>query len=79
MEVLYGVHDGEWGSDVYDDVESFLEFSAHFREETEEDVKKAIAPSTKTPLCTRTIYMYGGQTAFGGTEKPLSVSAYERA
>ncbi|KAF5604787.1 hypothetical protein FPANT_1380 [Fusarium pseudoanthophilum] len=32
----YGVHDEEWCSDVYDNVEGFLGFYAHFNEQTEE-------------------------------------------
>jgi hypothetical protein len=38
----YGVHDDDWGSDVYDSVEEFLGFYAHFREQTEERVRKGI-------------------------------------
>jgi hypothetical protein len=36
----YGVHDEDWSSDVYDSVEEFLGFYAHFRETTEEQVRK---------------------------------------
>jgi hypothetical protein len=36
----YGVHDGDWRSDVYDSVEEFLSFYAHFKEQTEEEVRK---------------------------------------
>ncbi|CZR69156.1 uncharacterized protein PAC_19056 [Phialocephala subalpina] len=38
----YGVHDGDWHSDVYDSVEEFLGFYAHFNEQTEENVRKEI-------------------------------------
>jgi hypothetical protein len=38
----YGLHDEEWCSDIYDSVEEFLGFYAHFREQTEEDVKSGI-------------------------------------
>ncbi|PNP81448.1 hypothetical protein FNYG_05254 [Fusarium nygamai] len=34
----YGVHDEDWYSDVYDNVEEFLGFYAHFNEQTEEDL-----------------------------------------
>jgi hypothetical protein len=40
----YGVYDGDWCSDVYDSVEEFLGFYAHFRESTEEQVRKGIRP-----------------------------------
>jgi hypothetical protein len=40
----YGVHDEDWCSDVYDSVEEFLGFYAHFREETEEQARKDIRP-----------------------------------
>jgi hypothetical protein len=40
----YGVHDEDWRSDVYDSVEEFLGFYAHFRETTEERVRKDIRP-----------------------------------
>ncbi|KAF8866262.1 hypothetical protein BDZ45DRAFT_735544 [Acephala macrosclerotiorum] len=36
----YGVHDEDWRSDVYDSVEEFLGFYAHFEEQTEEEVRK---------------------------------------
>lgn len=38
----YGVHDGDWCSEVYDGVEEFLAFYAHFNAQTEEEVKKDI-------------------------------------
>ncbi|KAI1018503.1 hypothetical protein LB503_005585 [Fusarium chuoi] len=38
----YGVHDEEWYSDVYEDVEEFLGFYAHFNEQTEEDLEDDI-------------------------------------
>lgn len=38
----YGVHDEDWCSDIYDSVEEFLGFYAHFREQTEESVRKNI-------------------------------------
>jgi hypothetical protein len=38
----YGVHDEDWCSDVYDIVEEFLGFYAHFKEQTEEGVRKDI-------------------------------------
>lgn len=34
----YGIHDGDWCSDVYDSVEDFLDYYAHFREQTTEEV-----------------------------------------
>ena len=37
----YGIHDEDWCSDVYDSVEEFLGFYAHFRETTQEQVKKS--------------------------------------
>ncbi|KAF5577583.1 hypothetical protein FPCIR_12027 [Fusarium pseudocircinatum] len=39
----YGVHDEEWYSDVYDNVEEFLGFYAHFNEQTEDDLKGDIS------------------------------------
>ncbi|KAG5771237.1 hypothetical protein H9Q72_002145 [Fusarium xylarioides] len=39
----YGVHDEEWYSDVYDNVEGFLGFYAHFNEQTEDDLKDDIS------------------------------------
>lgn len=42
----YGVYDNEWGSALYDSVEDFLGFYAHFRETTEEDVKKSFRSVT---------------------------------
>ncbi|KAF5542354.1 hypothetical protein FPHYL_11538 [Fusarium phyllophilum] len=39
----YGVHDGEWCSDVYRNVEEFLDFYAHFNEQTKEDLKDDIS------------------------------------
>jgi hypothetical protein len=38
----YGVHDGDWCSDVFGSVEEFLGYYAHFREQTEEDVRKDV-------------------------------------
>jgi hypothetical protein len=38
----YGVHDEDWCSDVYDSVKEFLGFYAHFRETTEEQVRKSM-------------------------------------
>ncbi|KAF4943842.1 hypothetical protein FGADI_13122 [Fusarium gaditjirri] len=38
----YGVHDEEWCSDVYDNVEEFLGFYAHFNEQTEGDLEDDI-------------------------------------
>jgi hypothetical protein len=38
----YGVHDEDWRSDLYDSVEEFLNFYAHFNEQTEEGVWKDI-------------------------------------
>ncbi|KAH8696550.1 hypothetical protein BGW36DRAFT_398071 [Talaromyces proteolyticus] len=38
----YAVHDGDWRSNLYDSVEEFLGFYAHFGEETEEDIRKEI-------------------------------------
>lgn len=40
----YGTHDEEWASDVYDSVEEFLGFYAHFKEQTEQEIIKAIRP-----------------------------------
>jgi hypothetical protein len=40
----YGVHDEDWRSDVYNSVEDFLSFYAHFRETTEEQVRRDIRP-----------------------------------
>jgi len=34
----YGLHDDGWYSDVYDSVEHFLDYYAHFREQTTEEV-----------------------------------------
>jgi hypothetical protein len=34
----YGIHDGDWCSDVYDSVEDFLDYYAHFRGQTTEEV-----------------------------------------
>ncbi|KAF5704618.1 hypothetical protein FMUND_12424 [Fusarium mundagurra] len=39
----YGVHDEEWYSDVYDNVEEFLGFYVHFNEQTEEDLEDDIS------------------------------------
>ncbi|KAK5111609.1 hypothetical protein LTR85_011787 [Meristemomyces frigidus] len=36
----YGVHDEDWYSDVYDSVEEFLEFYAHFKEEHPNQIKR---------------------------------------
>ncbi|KAK4543199.1 hypothetical protein LTR36_005749 [Oleoguttula mirabilis] len=38
----YGVHDEEWESGIYDSVEEFLEFYAHFTEQTEEDITRGV-------------------------------------
>ncbi|KAF5539395.1 hypothetical protein FMEXI_8884 [Fusarium mexicanum] len=38
----YGVHDEEWCSDVYEDVEGFLDFYAHFNEQTKEELEDDI-------------------------------------
>ena len=38
----YGVHDGDWRSYVYDTVEDFLEFYAHFGEQTDESARKDV-------------------------------------
>ena len=38
----YGIYDGDWCSDAYDSVEDFLIYYAHFREQTEEDVRKDV-------------------------------------
>ncbi|KAF5621668.1 hypothetical protein F25303_12231 [Fusarium sp. NRRL 25303] len=38
----YGVHDEEWYSDVYENVEDYLEFYTHFREQTEEELREDI-------------------------------------
>jgi hypothetical protein len=38
----YGIHDEDWCSDVYNSVEEFLSFYAHFRETTEEQVRKSM-------------------------------------
>ncbi|KAF4943412.1 hypothetical protein FGADI_13439 [Fusarium gaditjirri] len=38
----YGVHDEEWYSDVYENVEHYLEFYTHFREQTEEELREDI-------------------------------------
>jgi hypothetical protein len=38
----YGVHDEDWCGNLYDSVEEFLGFYAHFREQTEESVRKTI-------------------------------------
>jgi hypothetical protein len=40
----YGVHDDDWRSDVYDTLEAYLEFYAHFREQKEEKVRKDVRP-----------------------------------
>ncbi|KAI6747649.1 hypothetical protein HG530_015757 [Fusarium avenaceum] len=42
----YGVHDEDWYSDVYKNVEEFLGFYAHFTEQTEEELERSI-PSLK--------------------------------
>ncbi|KAG5790726.1 hypothetical protein H9Q69_010220 [Fusarium xylarioides] len=39
----YGVHDEEWYSNVYDNVEEFLDFYAHFNEQTEDDLEDDIS------------------------------------
>jgi hypothetical protein len=44
----YGIHDEEWGSDVYDSVEAFLDFYAHFREQTEEEARSEISNVPKS-------------------------------
>lgn len=38
----YGVHDEDWYSDVYENVDEFLEFYAHFNEQTAEQLKRDI-------------------------------------
>ncbi|KAF4332935.1 hypothetical protein FBEOM_13253 [Fusarium beomiforme] len=38
----YGVHDEDWYSDVYENVEEFLGFYAHFNEKTKEELKDGI-------------------------------------
>ncbi|PMD36837.1 hypothetical protein L207DRAFT_515328 [Hyaloscypha variabilis F] len=38
----YGLYDEGWGSDIYESVEEFLGFHAHFGEQTEESVWKRI-------------------------------------
>ena len=38
----YGLHDEDWCSDVYNSVGEFLGFYAHFREQTEEELRKHI-------------------------------------
>lgn len=35
----YGLHDGDWCSDVYGGVEEVLCYYAHFEKQTQEDVK----------------------------------------
>jgi hypothetical protein len=40
----YGVHDGDWRSDIYDNLEAYLDYYARFKEPTEEQVKKAVRP-----------------------------------
>lgn len=40
----YGLQDETWGSDVYDSVENFLDFYAHHREQTEEEMTREIRP-----------------------------------
>jgi len=42
----YGVHDEDWQSDVYDSVEEFLGFYAHFKEQTEQEVTRDIRSLT---------------------------------
>lgn len=38
----YGIYDDDWCSDAYDSVEEFLDYYPHFREQTEEDVRKDV-------------------------------------
>ncbi|EGR52434.1 uncharacterized protein TRIREDRAFT_103048 [Trichoderma reesei QM6a] len=38
----YGIFDGGWGSDIYNSVEEFLGFYAHFEEQTEEMFRKDV-------------------------------------
>lgn len=38
----YGMHDGDWASEVYRDSESYLAYYAHHREQTDEDAKRAL-------------------------------------
>jgi hypothetical protein len=38
----YGIYDDTWYSNVYNSVEEFLSFYAHFKEQTEEGVRKDI-------------------------------------
>ncbi|CZR50145.1 uncharacterized protein PAC_00017 [Phialocephala subalpina] len=40
----YGVQDEEWYSDVYDSIEEFLGFYAHFNEQTEQEIAGDIRP-----------------------------------
>jgi hypothetical protein len=42
----YDVHDEDWQSDVYDSVEEFLGFYAHFKEQTVQEVKRGIRSLT---------------------------------
>jgi hypothetical protein len=38
----YGLNDGDWCSDIYGSVEEFLVYYAHFREQTEEEVRISV-------------------------------------
>ena len=38
----YGVHDEEWYSDVYENVEGFFGFYVHFNKQTEEELEDDI-------------------------------------
>jgi hypothetical protein len=38
----YGVHDEDWRSDLYDSVESFLDYYAHHNEQTEENTRQDV-------------------------------------
>jgi hypothetical protein len=38
----YGVHDEDWCSELHDSMTSFLGFYAHFKEQTEDEVKRSV-------------------------------------
>jgi hypothetical protein len=42
----YGVHDEDWQSDIYDSVEEFLGFHAHFKEQTVQEVTRGMRSLT---------------------------------
>jgi hypothetical protein len=46
----YGVHDEDWRSEVYDSVEEFLGFYAHFKEQTEQEILRGMGPVTGTRI-----------------------------